>query len=130
MSGEKNGEKSGRKIAVLGDMMELGKQSAEAHWKTGLEVGKVADILVTVGVRAHKIAEGALDAGLDEEKIMQLDASTEVDAYLQPILTADDVVLLKGSQSIRMERAVKEIMAEPEKCEELLVRQDAEWQTR
>lgn len=124
------GLKCGKKIAILGDMMELGKLSAEAHRKAGLLAGTVVDVLVTVGVRARMIAEGALDAGLADEKIMQFDYAQEAGKYVEGILAEGDVVLAKGSQSIRMERAVQEIMAEPERRADLLVRQDDEWQKR
>lgn len=121
---------AGKKIAILGDMMELGKLSAEAHRKAGLLAGTVVDVLVTVGVRARQIAEGALDAGLADEKIMQFDQAQEAGKYVESILGVGDIVLAKGSQSIRMERAVQEIMAEPERRADLLVRQDDEWQKR
>ncbi len=124
------GLKCGKKIAVLGDMMELGKLSSEAHRKAGLLAGTVVDVLVTVGVRARMIAEGALDAGLADGKIVQFDHAQEAGKYVEGILAEGDVVLAKGSQSIRMERAVQEIMAEPERRADLLVRQDDEWQKR
>ncbi len=120
----------GRKIAILGDMMELGKLSAESHRQAGLLAGIIADVLVTVGVRARMIAEGALDAGLADEKIVQFDHAQEAGKYVEGMLHAGDIVLAKGSQSIRMERAVQEIMAEPERRADLLVRQDDEWQNR
>lgn len=121
---------AGKKIAILGDMMELGKLSSEAHRKAGLLAGTVVDVLVTVGVRARQIAEGALDAGLADEKVMQFDHAQEAGKYVESILGPGDVVLAKGSQSVRMERAVQEIMAEPERRADLLVRQDDEWQKR
>ncbi|MEK7644799.1 MAG: UDP-N-acetylmuramoyl-tripeptide--D-alanyl-D-alanine ligase [Patescibacteria group bacterium] len=124
------GLKCGKKIALLGDMMELGKLSAEAHRKAGLLAGTVVDVLVTVGVRARQIAEGALDAGLADDKIFQFDSAQEAGKYVEQMLGEGDVVLAKGSQSIRMERAVQEFMAEPERRAELLVRQDEEWQKR
>ena len=58
-----------RKIAVLGDMLELGKFSSDEHRKIGEQVFKVADVLFTVGVRAKQIAEGALVAGMSEKHI-------------------------------------------------------------
>ncbi|MEI6346025.1 MAG: UDP-N-acetylmuramoyl-tripeptide--D-alanyl-D-alanine ligase [bacterium] len=121
---------AGKKIALLGDMMELGKLSSEAHRKVGLLAGTVVDVLVTVGVRARQIAEGALDAGLADSKIFQFDHAQEAGKFIEQMLGEGDIVLAKGSQSIRMERAVQEIMAEPERRTELLVRQDDEWQNR
>ena len=119
-----------RKIAVLGDMLELGQYSVKAHEKTGKETVGVANILVTVGLRARDIAMGALDNGMDEKNIFQFDDSTEAGKFIQEIVKEGDIVLVKGSQGMRMERIVEEIMAEPERANELLVRQDKEWLRR
>jgi UDP-N-acetylmuramyl pentapeptide synthase len=125
----------GRKIAVLGDMLELGKYSTDEHKKVGAFAGAFCTILVTVGIRARYIAEGALNAGMSEKNIYQFENSREAGKYLEKILEEGDVVLIKGSQgsgaqSIRMERAVEEIMAQPERAGELLVRQGEEWEKR
>ena len=122
--------KAHRKIAVLGDMLELGKFSIDEHKKVGTLVARVADLLVTVGIRSRYTAEDALDAGLDESKVLQFDDSKEAGDYIQNIIEKGDAILVKGSQGIRMERVVQEIMAHPEDKEKLLVRQDAEWQNR
>ena len=121
---------TGRKIAALGDMLELGKYSTEEHRRIGETAGKTCDILITVGIRARGIAEGALAAGLKEKNIFQFEDSREAGKHLQDLLKAGDVVLIKGSQGTRMERAVLEVMLHPEDREKLLCRQDNEWQFR
>ena len=125
----------GRKFAVLGDMLELGKYSSDEHKKLGAFAKDVCNILVTVGIRAKKIAEGALDNGMNEDNIYQFDTSREAGKYLEKLTGDGDIILVKGSQGsgankIRMEQAVEEIMAEPEKAGELLVRQGEEWTAR
>lgn len=122
----------GRKIAVLGDMLELGKFSADAHRKIGVRAAEVADMLITVGFRARATAEAALDAGMKEKNIRtyEMNESQRAGKELELELKAGDVALIKGSQSMRMERTVKEVMAEPLRAEELLVRQDEEWKNR
>lgn len=125
----------GRKIAVLGDMLELGKFSTDEHKKIGFFAKDSCNILVTVGIRARAIAESAIDNGMNEDNVYQFDSSREAGKYLEKLLGDGDIVLVKGSQGsgknkIRMEQAVEEIMAEPEKKESLLVRQGEEWQTR
>lgn len=119
-----------RKIAVLGDMLELGRFSAGEHERAGAMVADGADALFTLGVRARKIAEGALEHGLDEEHIFQYEdvakAGKELQAYLRP----GDVVLVKASQGIRAERVVEEVMQEPMLAHQYLVRQDEAWQKR
>lgn len=120
----------GKKIAAIGDMLELGRHSVEEHRKMGARVAKVADILITVGFRARDIAQGALDAGMNDRNIFQYEDARAAGKELEDILEAGDCVYAKGSQSMRMEKLVEEIMRDPEKAPELLVRQDAEWRTR
>ena len=119
-----------RKIVVFADMMELGQYSMQEHERIGGLIAGAADVLYTIGVRSRKTAEGALEHGMDELNIYQYDdmmrAANELEARLEP----GDVVLVKGSQSMRAERVVEEIMGEPERFEELLVRQEPMWQNR
>jgi len=68
--------------------------------------------------------------GMEEKNIFQFEDARTAGKLVESLLKPGDLVFVKGSQSIRMERIVEEIMAEPEKKEELLVRQDAEWQAR
>jgi UDP-N-acetylmuramoyl-tripeptide--D-alanyl-D-alanine ligase len=119
-----------RKIAVLGDMLELGSHTKEEHYKMGKVAARSCHKLFTVGIRARGMAEGALDAKMLDENIMQCDSAIEAGKELVKILRPGDVVYLKGSQSVRMERAVKMILAETHKAEEALVRQEMEWDHR
>lgn len=123
-------ETAGRKIAVLGDMMELGEHSIEEHRRIGEVAAKLADILMTVGVRARGIADAALDAGIDEGKVFQFESAQEAGKYLESIIGYGDIVFVKGSQAMRMERVVEEIMQYPKDKGRLLVRQDSRWQSR
>lgn len=120
----------GRKIAVLADMLELGRLSVEEHRKIGAVAAKAADLLLTVGFRARDIAQGALDAGMSEDAIFQYEDATRAAQELARALETGDAVLVKGSQSMRMEQVSKELMQDPERASELLVRQDEEWQKR
>jgi UDP-N-acetylmuramyl pentapeptide synthase len=119
-----------RKIAVIGDMLELGRFSSEEHEKIGATAARCTDVLVTIGVRARKIAEEAFKNGLDEANILQYDDAVEAGRELQNYLAAGDVILVKASQGIRAEQVVEEIMAHPEDAFEQLVRQDEEWLKR
>jgi UDP-N-acetylmuramoyl-tripeptide--D-alanyl-D-alanine ligase len=119
-----------RKIAVLGDMMELGKHTSDEHKKAGVLASTACDTLVTVGLRARAIAESAIDSGLDEDSVLQFDDSLEAGKYIKNIIKEGDIILVKGSQSMRMEKVVKEIMFESERAAELLVRQEEEWLAR
>jgi UDP-N-acetylmuramoyl-tripeptide--D-alanyl-D-alanine ligase len=116
-----------RKIAVLGDMLELGQYSIAEHERIGEFAAETVDLLITIGVRARGIATGALEHGLSEKNILQYEDARQAGRELQGILEAGDVVLVKGSQGIRAERVVEEIMADPEEASELLVRQGDIW---
>jgi UDP-N-acetylmuramoyl-tripeptide--D-alanyl-D-alanine ligase len=125
-------QNGGKKIAVLGDMLELGKYSAGAHRTVGERAATCTDLLATVGFRARAIGEAALDAGMPDINVRKYEQNESVRAgkELEPDIQEGDIVLIKGSQSMRMERTVLEIMAEPEKAADLLVRQDPEWMDR
>lgn len=121
-----------RRIAVLGDMLELGRFSKEAHIEVGKHAARAATMLVTVGLRARTIAETALDNGLAESKVRQYEQgeSQRAGKELEPELDKTTLVLVKGSQSMRMEKCVEEILADPLRASDLLVRQDADWKRR
>lgn len=121
---------SGRKIAVLGDMMELGVYTPDAHRAIGKQAAKCIDALYLVGTRAKFIGEGAREEGMNPIKIKTFDESAAAGRALEHELKEGDLILVKGSQYVRMERAIVEIMAEPERTAELLVRQETEWKKR
>lgn len=120
----------GRKIAVLGDMLELGEFTRDEHYKIGQISAKCVHKLYTVGIRSRVTAEGALDAGMADQNIMQCDTSIDAGKELVQVLEPGDIVYMKGSQSIRMERAVKMILAETHDPKRHLVRQEKQWLLR
>ncbi|MBT3729829.1 UDP-N-acetylmuramoyl-tripeptide--D-alanyl-D-alanine ligase [bacterium] len=121
---------TGRKIAVLGDMLELGEHSYDEHMKIGKLVAETADILITVGVRSKYIAQGANEAKMKKRDIFSFNDSVKAGEKLEKIIGENDTVLVKGSQSIRAEKAVEKVMAEPDRKYKLLVRQEEEWKKR
>jgi UDP-N-acetylmuramoyl-tripeptide--D-alanyl-D-alanine ligase len=119
-----------RKIAVLGDMLELGKFTEEEHHIVGEKIFGIVDILITVGPRAKSIAEGAIKKGFIQKNIYSFDSSKTVANFLEGIVEKGDIILMKGSQGVRLERAVEAIMEHKELKKSLLCRQDKEWQNR
>lgn len=117
----------GRKIVAFGDMLEIGKFTLEAHKAVGEKVAKIADYFVTVGPRSKFAAEGALSAGMPEKNIKSFSTSPEAAEFLKEIVKEGDIVLVKGSQGIRMEKISLELLAHPENAGKLLVRQDDFW---
>jgi UDP-N-acetylmuramoyl-tripeptide--D-alanyl-D-alanine ligase len=96
----------GRKVAVLGDMLELGQYEHRGHEMVGIRAAEVVDELVTVGNLGRVIADAAKEAGLPVSKITALEQVEQVIQYLQPHLKPEDVVLVKGSNLMRMDRIV------------------------
>ena len=99
-------ELDGRKVAVLGDMLELGKYEKQGHEIVGIRAAQVADALVTVGVLGHSIASAARLAGMRAGKIIEFENTDEAILHLQKSLNEGDVVLVKGSHGVRMDRIV------------------------
>jgi len=119
--------KAKRKIAVLGDMLEIGKYTFEAHESIGRLAAKIVNFLFTVGIRGKIIAEAAAQAGLKSERIFHFETINELGEVLKGKLQKNDLVLIKASQAVRLEKVVKGIMTEPDKASELLVRQNKLW---
>jgi UDP-N-acetylmuramoyl-tripeptide--D-alanyl-D-alanine ligase len=90
-------------VAVLGDMLELGQYEQHGHEMVGIRAAEVVDELVTLGERGRMIAAAALEAGLPANKITILDEAEQAIQYLQSNLKPEDVVLIKGSNLMRME---------------------------
>ena len=92
-----------RKIAVLGDMLELGKYTVQAHQGIGNLVGGKVDILVTVGLRAKFIADSA-ENQMPKNNIYSFVNSESAKLKVQELIREGDLILVKGSQGIRMEK--------------------------
>ena len=97
-------ELDGRKVAVLGDMLELGPYERGGHEMVGLRAGQVADVLLTLGERAHIIAEAARRGNGKKKTIKEFDEFEPLLEWLKTNLTEKDVVLIKGSHGLRMDR--------------------------
>ena len=106
-------ELEGRRVAVLGDMLELGSREELGHRLVGRRVRDVAQLLVTVGPLARVIAEEARDAGLPPEAVVELEDSQAVVEFLRQNIRPGDVVLLKGSQAVRLDRVVPALEVRP-----------------
>jgi UDP-N-acetylmuramoyl-tripeptide--D-alanyl-D-alanine ligase len=104
-------EIQGRRVAVLGDMLELGRYERNGHEMVGVRAAEVVDELITVGERAHMIADAARSAGLQAAAITELDTTDQAIALLLGRLQAQDVLLVKGSHGMRMDRIVAALEA-------------------
>ncbi|MBT6691450.1 UDP-N-acetylmuramoyl-tripeptide--D-alanyl-D-alanine ligase [Candidatus Parcubacteria bacterium] len=112
----------GRKIAVFGDMLELGEMSEEGHREVGRDLVKLGvDYLFVIGERARDISRAAKESGMPEDKIFHFPFTMEAGVFLQERIKPGDVILVKGSRGSKMEQMVYEIMAKPWESRELLV---------
>ena len=93
----------GKKIAVLGDMLELGQYEKQGHEMVGARVAEVVDELVTIGDRAKWIAAAAAQANMHVDRITEFESSEDSIDYLRGHLDSNDVVLVKGSRGMQME---------------------------
>ncbi|MDD4902463.1 MAG: UDP-N-acetylmuramoyl-tripeptide--D-alanyl-D-alanine ligase [Patescibacteria group bacterium] len=117
-----------RRVAILGDMLELGSYSIAGHKEVGAAIAKAKfDLLITVGERSRDIGRGAIETGMSEERIFHFSHNQEAGIFAQDRIKEGDLIFIKGSQGARMEEVVKELMAEPLRANELLVRQGKEW---
>ncbi|RMH68425.1 MAG: UDP-N-acetylmuramoyl-tripeptide--D-alanyl-D-alanine ligase [Gemmatimonadetes bacterium] len=100
----------GKRIAVLGDMLELGDAAPRFHYEVGEQVAQLKiDRLVGVGALARQIAQGALAAGIPSQHVFCVGTATEAAKILVDIATPEDLILLKASRSMALERILSEI---------------------
>ncbi len=112
---------SGKKYAVLGDMLELGRETDNSHREVGLRVAEVdLDFLITIGEAMKTAASAAKEAGLNEDHVASFSNTREAGRFLQEKIKSGDVVLIKGSRAMCMEKIVKEVMAEPLEADNLI----------
>ncbi len=115
-----------RKIAVLGDMLELGDYSERAHQEIGRLAAQVADVIICVGEQSKHIADSAYQV----LPVYVFETSDQAKDKVKELIREHDLILIKGSQSMRMEKIVVEILADPQQASQLLVRQSRRWRSK
>lgn len=102
-----------RRIAVLGDMLELGDWSERAHAETGAHAAKKAlDYIITVGKEASNIVSGAVNAGFDPDRTKEVASNCDAINYLKKLVRDGDAILVKGSRGMKMEEIVQTLTEE------------------
>ena len=110
-----------RRIAVLGDMLELGRYSVQEHERIGALARDAADLVVAVGIRTRTFA-----AGEGKAEVVLFDTARAAASALVDLVQPGDVILVKGSQAVRTEHIVKALLADPADSARL-VRQERKW---
>ncbi|EKE18716.1 MAG: hypothetical protein ACD_9C00255G0003 [uncultured bacterium] len=123
--------KASRKVALIGDMLELGGQTESAHREIGKEIfSSNIDLFVAVGERMKHAVSELIAMGYSTENIFQFDNFQQAEKKVLELLRKGDLVLVKGSQGMRMEKIVEKILAEGQNASMLLCRQSKDWKSR
>jgi len=97
---------AGRRIAVIGDMLELGERELQYHYESGRNIPESVDVVVAVGRRAASVLEVARHAGFTDERLFHFDNAEAAGAFLQSFIREGDLVLLKASRGVGLDKAV------------------------
>jgi UDP-N-acetylmuramoyl-tripeptide--D-alanyl-D-alanine ligase len=99
-----------RKVAILGDMLELGETQISYHHEAGKQVQRFGwDMLITIGPLSHHMAEGALETGMDKDQIVSFENADQASEFVISLLEPGDLVLVKGSRGIRTDKIVESL---------------------
>ncbi|MFZ4631605.1 MAG: UDP-N-acetylmuramoyl-tripeptide--D-alanyl-D-alanine ligase [Patescibacteria group bacterium] len=122
---------SAEKYVIMGDMLEIGTYTEEGHRLVGKKIAQSnIKFLIAVGEKSRGYIHGAKEEGMEDDYIFYFDKPEEAASFVKDRIKAGDVMLVKGSQGARMEKVVKELMAEPDRAKELIVRQGSEWENK
>lgn len=117
-----------RKIVALGDMLELGKELVHGHEQVAAKVFAMGtDKFLVVGDRLKEAVLKQKPGNYPKENVFFFDDPMDAGKTLQNLMQPGDLILVKGSQGMRMEKVVEEVMREPQKAESLLCRQSDKW---
>lgn len=105
----------GKRIAVLGDMLELGSRAMAEHYRVGRLAAAAADVIFAYGKHSERIITGAVTGGMSTKAAVHYDDQSEMAQALIRVAKPGDVLLFKGSRGIKMERVMQEFLEQREK---------------
>lgn len=106
------GNKPGRRVAVLGDMLELGMRAPAEHYRIGRIAAEKADIVLAYGPNGSRVVSGAVTGGMSETRVRTFDDRQALVATLKAMAKPGDVILFKGSHGMHMELALDAFFSE------------------
>ena len=104
------GNRSGRRVAVLGDMLELGVCTQAEHYLVGRIAAEKADVLLAYGPNSSRVVTGAITGGMSETKVKGFENRDEIVAAMKRMIKPGDVILVKGSRGMRMELILEQFL--------------------
>ena len=104
----------GRRIAVLGDMLELGSRAMAEHYRVGRLAAAAADLVLTYGEHSERIVTGAITGGMGRKFAMHFDDQEDMASTLKRLAKDGDVILFKGSRGMHMEKVLKAFLEKTE----------------
>jgi UDP-N-acetylmuramoyl-tripeptide--D-alanyl-D-alanine ligase len=104
---------TGRRIAVIGDMLELGEQELQFHRDSGANIPRTVDVVCGVGTRSRALLDGARAAGFEESQLRHFTDAEAAGAFLRAFVQPGDLVLIKGSRGVGLDRAVAMLEEQP-----------------
>jgi UDP-N-acetylmuramoyl-tripeptide--D-alanyl-D-alanine ligase len=108
----KQAEVNGRRIAVIGDMLELGEQELQFHYKSGRDIPNAVDVIVAVGPRTQSLLDGARAAGFSEERLYHFADAEVASGFLERFIRPGDLVLIKASRGIGLDRIIDRLTSD------------------
>ena len=105
----------GRRIAVLGDMLELGSRAMAEHYRVGRLAAAAADLVLTFGEHSERIVTGAITGGIGSKRALHFESQDEMASALRRMAKKGDVLLFKGSRGMHMEQVLKQFLETTEK---------------
>ena len=106
------GNQTGRRVAVLGDMLELGVCTQAEHYRVGRIAAEKADLLLAYGPNGSRVVVGAVTGGMPENKVKAFEDREEIVAAMKRMVKPGDVILVKGSRGMRMELILEQFLKE------------------
>ena len=106
------GSKSGRRLAVLGDMLELGVCTTAEHYRVGRIAAEKADLVFAYGPNSTRVLHGAITGGMPESRARAFEDQTALAAVLKQLAKPGDVLLFKGSRGMHMELVLEKFLQE------------------
>ena len=106
--GEHGGE--GRRIAALGDMLELGTCSIAEHYRLGRLAAEKADLVYAYGPHSDRVVIGAITGGISNKATARFDTHEEMAAMLRRVAKPGDTLLFKGSRGMKMEQVLEQFL--------------------